>query len=406
MANYQQAEVNFTDNVFYDNQADDGGGGAFIEVTFGAGTLTVPTKSVTMEGNSFGSNTTNGVGGGLNLVLGELVTSTISEDGFRFNTSQVSNGGGAYISATDTQVYVSQAGFSNNTAAAGAGGGLQMTLPGSSFGIESSEFFDNRAEAGCGGGLRMSSSATEVGVGSSIFYQNYASNCGGGISMFVPSLENAIVEVKYNEITNNIAAGNNGTGGGGILAQLGTDTTLFLKNSTISGNQALGGPGGGVHFVGNMIGELKYATVANNTADGEGGGVFNNAATCSISDTILAGNTGNGTLNQDLRGAINCGVSDSLVAGATYSVFDNNGGNILDQDPLLGPLTDNGGPTYTHALLPGSPAIDAGTAGTFVPDTDQRGPGFPRVTGAGLDMGAYEVFSDAIFSDRFQQTPP
>jgi len=66
-------------------------------------------------------------------------------------------------------------------------------------------------------------------------------------------------------------------------------------------------------------------------------------------------------------------------------------GNILGQDPLLGPLQNNGGPTKTHALLPGSPAIDHGSnpAGlTF----DQRGPGFARSTGAGVDIGAFELF--------------
>ncbi|AKS42970.1 choice-of-anchor Q domain-containing protein [Wenzhouxiangella marina] len=402
-ANYQSAEILLTNNNFYMNEADSGGGGAFIEVTFGAGTLEEPRKSVTMEQNTFDSNVSNGPGGGLRLNLGELVTSTISESNVFSNTSQAGNGGGIYVDATDTRVYVSQSTFTGNRAQAGAGGGLQATLPGSSFGIEYSQFYSNRAESGCGGALRMSSTATEVGVGRSIFYENYASNCGGGISLFVPSLQNAVVEVKYNEITNNVAAGNGSVGGGGIFAELGTDTTLFLKNSTISGNQATGAVGGGVHFNGNMTAELKYATVANNTSNGDGGGVFNGAATCNISDTILAGNTGNATLYQDLRGSTYCEVTDSLVAGAKYSQFTNVSGNLLNINPQLGPLDNNGGPTFTHALLPGSPAIDAGTAGTFVPDTDQRGPGFPRVVGAGLDMGAYEVFSDSIFNDRFEQ---
>jgi hypothetical protein len=57
-------------------------------------------------------------------------------------------------------------------------------------------------------------------------------------------------------------------------------------------------------------------------------------------------------------------------------------------------------------LLQSSPAVDAGTSGTFTPDTDQRGEGFPRVVGGGLDMGAYELRLDGIFSDRFEQTPP
>ncbi len=65
-------------------------------------------------------------------------------------------------------------------------------------------------------------------------------------------------------------------------------------------------------------------------------------------------------------------------------------------DPLLGPLADNGGPTQTHALLPGSPAINAGDPNAMpgvdgVPLYDQRGEGFERVAGGRIDMGAFEV---------------
>ena len=74
--------------------------------------------------------------------------------------------------------------------------------------------------------------------------------------------------------------------------------------------------------------------------------------------------------------------------------------DTLHDDPLLGALADNGGPTQTLALLPGSPAIDTGNnvAGLA---TDQRGAGFPRVMGSSADIGAYEVTADAIFADGF-----
>ena len=57
---------------------------------------------------------------------------------------------------------------------------------------------------------------------------------------------------------------------------------------------------------------------------------------------------------------------------------------------MLGPLADNGGPTQTHALLPGSPAIDAGD-NTDAPEWDQRGIGFPRIVNGTIDIGAFEV---------------
>jgi hypothetical protein len=70
--------------------------------------------------------------------------------------------------------------------------------------------------------------------------------------------------------------------------------------------------------------------------------------------------------------------------------------DLLDVDPKLGPLQDNGGPTQTHALLEGSPAIDAGD-NTDAPEFDQRGEGFPRidpVTGI-IDIGAFEFQSES-----------
>ena len=92
-------------------------------------------------------------------------------------------------------------------------------------------------------------------------------------------------------------------------------------------------------------------------------------------------------------------IDFGTVTSYGYNVSSDDGGGYLngpgDQintDPLLGPLQDNGGPTFTHALLPGSPAINAGDP-NFVgpPDYDQRGPGFDRVRGGRIDVGSFEV---------------
>jgi hypothetical protein len=74
--------------------------------------------------------------------------------------------------------------------------------------------------------------------------------------------------------------------------------------------------------------------------------------------------------------------------GSGYDTTD-----LLDVDPLLGPLQNNGGLTKTMALLPGSPAIDAGD-NTNAPEWDQRGPGYPRIVNGVIDIGAFEVQSD------------
>src|SRR5207244_2850100 len=114
----------------------------------------------------------------------------------------------------------------------------------------------------------------------------------------------------------------------------------------------------------------------------------------------------------------NANVSIRNVSGTVishgYNLSSDNGGGFLtatgDQintDPLLGPLANNGGPTFTHALLPGSPAIDAGDP-TFTPPPlfDQRGPCFARVVNGRIDIGAFELQSSAPPCCPGPQGPP
>ncbi|MEN1728677.1 MAG: choice-of-anchor Q domain-containing protein, partial [Pseudomonadota bacterium] len=167
----------------------------------------------------------------------------------------------------------------------------------------------------------------------------------------------------------------------------------------------------GVFAAGDINFELKYSTVAENEASIEGGGLVANLSTpCTVARSLFDLNVGGASnTTQDIRSVgftpVDCEVDDSLLAG-TDSEFTDGGGNILGQASLIEPLADNGGNGgRTHALPQNSPAIDAaGTSGTFTPDNDQRGPGFPREFGAGLDMGAFEfqVIIDEIFNDRFE----
>ena len=165
-------------------------------------------------------------------------------------------------------------------------------------------------------------------------------------------------------IANSTLSGNSGPLGGGIYNDgLSGSATLMIVNSTLSGNS--GGTGG----------------IFNS------GGVGGNA-TLEIRDTILnAGAVGANIVN-------NSGTVTSL--GYNLSSDDGGGfltatGDQINTDPMLGPLQDNGGPTFTHALPCGSPAIDAGDP-SFAPppNFDQRGPGFPRVVNGRIDIGAFE----------------
>jgi hypothetical protein len=196
-----------------------------------------------------------------------------------------------------------------------------------------------------------------------------------------------------------IFANSSGTGGGGIA----NNSTLTISGSTISGNTANGGAGGGI--TNNSTTTLRNSTIAVNWASGGGGGIHNFNGTVTVTNTIIALNTSPG--GPDFNGALTSQgfnlVGDSL--GATISPVlstDQIGTAGSPLDPLLGPLQDNGGPTFTRALLPGSPAIDKGDSGGLT--TDQRGFSRPidfatiaNVNGGdGSDIGAFEYNGGAL----------
>jgi hypothetical protein len=166
---------------------------------------------------------------------------------------------------------------------------------------------------------------------------------------------------------------------------------MAVINSTISGN-AVGGTmsdGGGIRNGGTLT--LTNSTLSGNSVPSGQGGTISNAGQTMIGDTVLNAGMSGGTIFN------NGGAITSLG----YNIASDNGGGVLtgpgDQintNPLLGPLQDNGGPTFTHALLPGSPAIDAGDPNfTPPPYYDQRGPVFWRVRNGRIDKGSFEVQS-------------
>ena len=139
---------------------------------------------------------------------------------------------------------------------------------------------------------------------------------------------------------------------------------------------------GGIYNVHNFPYPLN---VANSTISG------NSAATCGGGVCGGGVEIGNTILNANASGNI-----QAVVTSHGYNISSDDGGGHLngpgDQintDPLLGPLQDNGGPTLTHALLPGSPAIDAGDPNFHPPPfDDQRG--CPRVSNGRIDIGSFE----------------
>ena len=190
---------------------------------------------------------------------------------------------------------------------------------------------------------------------------------GGGSGGAIFNNVNSSTTIVRSTLSNNQAIN---AGGGGAIFNSSTGAVLTIINSTLSGNVATASAGGAIYNNASATVNLTNATLTNNNAgNGVGGGVYIEAAgTLNATNTIIAQNTPN------------------QIAGTGSLAVNVN--NIVSGNPLLGPLQNNGGTTDTHALLTGSPAIDAGT-NTGAPATDQRGVGRPQ--NGTVDIGAFEV---------------
>jgi hypothetical protein len=206
------------------------------------------------------------------------------------------------------------------------------------------------------------------------------SNCtisGNTAGLGAGIFNGSMLTVANTTFSDNMAADGGGiyNSGGGMLT---------ITNSTFSGNSA--SFGGGIFNIGAFA--ITNSTLSGNSAVGFGGGIFNTQI-LEIGNTVLqAGDSG-----------ANISNTGGIVTSFGYNLSSDDGGGFLigpgdriNTNPLLGPLQDNGGPTFTHALLPGSPAIDAGDPSfTPPPFFDQRGPGFNRVANGRIDKGSFEV---------------
>jgi CARDB len=182
--------------------------------------------------------------------------------------------------------------------------------------------------------------------------------------------------------------------GGGIYNEAGClpeSGQMWLTNCTISDNDAKGSinsDGGGIFNAAHM--ELLNCTIADNSAQRHGGGFVNVVPVTAIfKNTIVANNfAGHDNTNNCYNPAPAVINSLGHNLDSENTCHFNQLTDLINTDPLLGPLQDNGGPTFTCALLEDSPAIDAGD-NNGAPATDQRG--ISRPQGTAVDIGAYEL---------------
>ncbi|HEV7378088.1 MAG TPA: Calx-beta domain-containing protein [Pyrinomonadaceae bacterium] len=352
--------------------------------------------------------------GPITLTSGELVINknlTIVGPGVNSLTIGGNNASRVFNISSGT-VSISDLTIANGKATPGgsSGGGL---INSGTLTLTNCNFYGNSASTtGDGGGIYSS--------GPSLTLQNC--NIGGtSAGQANTALQGAGIKIGGGTLTiyDSSIVGNQSLDAGGGLANSGG--TVTLVNSTISGNTGKAG-GGGIFNNGGTL-NLTNVTVTGNRSDSDnsggeqGGGILLSSGTATLRNTIVAGNfRGTGLTADDISGTVDASSSFNLIgtggSGGLASGAPNNN-QVGVANPGLGPLANNGGTTLTHALLLGSPALDAGSNALLPQDTfdldndgnttetlpvDQRGIGFQRVADSAdanttqtVDIGAYEA---------------
>ncbi len=358
----QDNDVWITKSKIEANQAANGGG-LYIS-NRGTGLVTIAETTIS-------KNIAIGRGGG---IAGSdsrisIFSSSISNNQLLKSSSAPVGGGGIFLSGGEGLIIESTL-ISQNASTYSGGGILTLKVP---MQITDSAVTENSA-AHRGGGI-FNFSGKMLLIERTEISGNTSEDSGGGISLVgVDSFDGNAFTITNSTISGNASFEN----GGGINS---LSSALLVINSSISGNRARYS-GGGIAQTNGSVASFAHTIITNNTSDanmngsGNGGGIFGGPV--SLDHTIVAGNHDNSGVANDIAGVFN----------STYSL-------VGFGAQFLGPLADYGGPTLTHALLPGSPAINAGDPNLVqgqagLPEFDQRGAPFARVVGGRIDIGAYE----------------
>jgi hypothetical protein len=357
------------------NSATSGGGVAIVE---GSLSFTQTLQNCIISNNSGADAPGGGILSSGNL---QLINSTIT------GNSCGGSGGGVYNS--QGTMTIQSCTISGNTSFNGNGGGV-----GNSFGtlsIQSSTISGNTAgHVGAlftyygGGAFNYQGTLT---IQSCTISGNTATR-GGGVANRNPGT----LIVQASTISGNMASE-----GGGIYTQ--EQSTASVQNSTIANNTATNFPGGGGVYAGGPVTLLNCTISGNTSTIAGGGGVSENPSFTylTLGNSLIAGNTAPSA--PDVAATLPViSLGNNLIGDGTgasgFLSSDLVGTNNSPINPLLGSLQNNGGPTFTMALLAGSPAIDAGNNALAAGlTTDQRG--LNRFVDNIVDIGAYEFQAPA-----------
>ena len=367
------------------------------------------TANMTINGN--GAEITRSTAGGTPdfriMVFNGAADITLTLNNLTLSNGSVVGEGGGFSNENDGTVNINNCSIINNTATTGANGVHNDTA--GVININNCLISNNDGPGRSGGVINDFDGIVNITDSTITFNDKTSDNFGGG---GVTNNSSGILNITRTTISDNTNSDEDSVGG----VWNNSNGTLNLSESLVTDNN--GGRGGGVANNSSGILNIINTTIKNNSSDTLGGGVYNNSSgSTNIDSCTIAGNSApdGPEINDrdDSDGLINilntivgengndgnCNSSADIISqGYNIDSGDscnfNSAGDMVNTDPLLAPLSNNGGPTLTCALLPESPAIDNGNPACPPPDTDQRG--FPRPSGDRCDIGAFEVASANI----------
>ena len=391
-----------------------------------------------------GADTINLGGGAFNLLTAYGGNAFYSDNGLPLITSDITvEGGGAIIErdagAPKFRILAVAASGDltlNNTTISGGdttawGGGIYVGIDGQAT-LTGSTIFGNRAYNGGG----ISTKLGTVTLTHSIVSGNSAGQFGGGLQSNLGTVMLATSTVSGNEAGNrgggitvlhgnvmtaagSTIRGNTAGNGGGAIYHIGG--TVALTNTTISDNTSTSDNGGGILNRGGSTTLTNSTVTANSAVQGGGGGLHeeHQLAQVTLVRSLVSGN--NSLVGDEIHRAADSGpitansrnvfghagltgadAFENFTPGATDFNATSSGENV----PLVGIigfLDNNGGPTFTHALVPGSPAIDFASSAACLTITDQRG--FGRNVDGDAQSSTRECDSGAFEFDAMLATP-